>query len=179
MALLSFKTVPYVIDNLVIIRIPESESLKLSSRSQVMTKGTMNDTPLEIMLEPDGWWSHWFAVSADLQEQASVTVGQEVTLTLEPSKDWPEPAIPDDIEVALLGDNKAYDQWKSVTTMARYEWIRWVNGTKNPDTRSHRIAVSMSKLRSGEKRPCCFNRAMCTDPHVSKSGRLILPKEER
>jgi hypothetical protein len=57
--------------------------------------------------------------------------------------------------------------------MARWEWVRWVNATGNADTRERRIAVSMSKLESGKRRPCCFNLASCTDPGVSRSGKLV------
>jgi hypothetical protein len=30
-------------------------------------------------------------------------------------------------------------------------------------------------MKSGKRRPCCFNLAACTDPNLSKSGRLIEP----
>ena len=58
--------------------------------------------------------------------------------------------------------------------MARWEWVRWVNATKNPETRQRRVEVSISKLGSGKRRPCCFNLAACTDPHLSRSGKLVL-----
>jgi hypothetical protein len=57
--------------------------------------------------------------------------------------------------------------------MARWEWVRWVNATQNPATRKGRVEASISKMKSGKRRPCCFNLAACTDPHLSKNGRLI------
>jgi hypothetical protein len=57
--------------------------------------------------------------------------------------------------------------------MARWEWVRWVNETKNPTTRERRVEVSISKLSSGKRRPCCFNLAGCTDPELSKNGKLV------
>ena len=63
---------------------------------------------------------------------------------------------------------------EAITPMARSEWVRWVNATKNPDTRERRVAVSLSKLSSGKRRPCCFNLAACTDPDfLSKNGQLV------
>jgi hypothetical protein len=63
--------------------------------------------------------------------------------------------------------------------MARWEWVRWVNATKNPDTRSRRVDVSISKMKSGKRRPCCFNLSACTDPDLSKNGRLLEPADGR
>jgi len=57
--------------------------------------------------------------------------------------------------------------------MARWEWVRWVNATRNPDTRQRRVDVSISKMNSGKRRPCCFNLAACTDADLSRNGRLL------
>ena len=61
----------------------------------------------------------------------------------------------------------------SITPMARWEWVRWVNATKNPDTRKRRVEVSISKMSHGKRRPCCFDLASCTDPELSKNGKLV------
>jgi hypothetical protein len=57
--------------------------------------------------------------------------------------------------------------------MARWEWVRWINATKNPEARRPRVEVGISKLRSGKRRPSCFNLAACTDPDLSKNGKLV------
>ncbi len=178
MQTLQFKTKLFKIAQWTILRLPEKESIKLPSRSQVMVKGTINDVPISTVLEPDGKWSHFLKVNKAMQDATGASAGDVVTVVMEPSKDWPEPKIPADLKDALDNDRQVYDLWMNVTTMARWEWIRWITSTKNPETRAKRIVVSFSKLRRGEKRPCCFNRAMCTDPYVSKSGRLIDPKGE-
>ena len=56
--------------------------------------------------------------------------------------------------------------------MARWEWVRWINATRNLATRERRVEVAVSKLRSGKRRPCCFDLASCTDPELSKNGML-------
>jgi hypothetical protein len=63
--------------------------------------------------------------------------------------------------------------WKGITPMARWEWVRWINATRNLQTRERRVEVSLSKLRSGKRRPCCFDLAACTDPDLSKNGKLV------
>jgi uncharacterized protein YdeI (YjbR/CyaY-like superfamily) len=96
-----------------------------------------------------------------------------VSLEVEPTKDWPEPDIPRDFQTALADAPDISELWKDITPMARWEWVRWINATKNPETRKRRIEVGISKLRSGKRRPCCFDLAACTDPDLSKNGRLV------
>ena len=38
------------------------------------------------------------------------------------------------------------------------------------------LRISISKMRSGKRRPCCFNLTACTDPDLSKNGKLIDPR---
>jgi uncharacterized protein YdeI (YjbR/CyaY-like superfamily) len=63
--------------------------------------------------------------------------------------------------------------WEAITPMARWEWVRWVAATRNPDTRKRRVEVTISKMKSGKRRPCCFDLASCTDPDLAKNGRLM------
>jgi hypothetical protein len=173
---ISFEATPYMIGEWTILQLPEGASEKLPSRGQVMVKGTINGHDLQKVLEPDGRWGHWFKVDEKLQKAAGVSAGDTVRLEIAPSKDWPEPDIPDDFSRALAtAPPTVQDLWAKITPMARWEWIRWVKATSNMETREHRIEVSISKLQSGKRRPCCFNLAACTDPDLSKSGRLIEP----
>jgi len=80
------------------------------------------------------------------------------------------------LQTELAAAPKSFQKlWKDITPMARWEWVRWVNATRNTDTRRRRVEVSISKMQSGKRRPCCFNLAACTDPELSKSGKLVVP----
>ena len=176
MSVIKFSTNLYKIDKWMILRLPESASIQLPSRGQVAVKGLINTHGFRVVLEPDGRWGHWLKVDKVLQIAASLDVDDEVTLEIEPTKDWPEPNVPQDLVKALdAAPQKVKDKWKDITPMARWEWIRWINETKNSDTRVIRIEKSVSKLNGKHRRPCCFNLAACTDPDLSKSGRLIGP----
>lgn len=158
-----------------VVQIPEAKSAALPSRGQVSVTGDIHGHEFKTVLEPDGRWSHWFTVNAELQKATRVEVGDVVTVSVTAIKEWPEPKIPDDFQKALDAASDIHKLWSSITPMARWEWIRWVNATTNQDTRARRIEVSLSKMRSGKRRPCCFNLAACTDPDLSKNGRLIEP----
>ena len=175
MSTIRFETTLLQIGDWTILRLPEEASAKLPSRGMTLVEGTINDFHSKIVLEPDGKGSHWFRVDSVLREAAGLEAGRRVKISVESSKAWPEPEMPADLKTALASDPQANALWVEITPMARWDWLRWIRATNNRETRSHRIEVAMSKLKSGERRPCCFNRNQCTEPEVSKSGILIDP----
>ena len=158
-----------------LLRLPASASAKLPSRGMTMVEGTINGFRFQAALEPDGKGSHWFRVDKTMREAAGADAGDTVTLAIEPTRDWPEPRVPADLKNALTTDPRAHTLWLDITPMARWDWIRWIGSTKQPETRSRRIETACSKLRAGQRRPCCFNRSLCTDPSVSHNGMLLEP----
>jgi len=173
-----FETKIMAINNWRIILLPKEASLKLPTRGMTMVQGSLNDVPFESDLEPDGNGSHWFKVSDVLAEMAEVDIGDWVTVCTEPLQEWYEPEVPTDL-MAALEKEVLLEVWQSLTTKARWEWIRWIRFTNNPDTRQNRIFVTCSKLNAGKRRPCCFDLSRCTETSVSKSGVLnIASKNE-
>jgi len=162
-----------------VLRLPDTASKNLSSRGQVAVHGTINGVEFRTVLEPDGNSGHWMRVDDTLQHAAGVGAGDTAALDVEVTKDWPEPSVPQDLAAALAAaPQKIHDLWNGITPMARWEWVRWVSATKNPDTRRRRVDVSVSKMKSGKRRPCCFNLSACTDPDLSKNGRLLEPGDD-
>lgn len=169
-----FEATLQTIDTLTILRLPDKASEKLPSRGQVAVQGTINGREFQTVLEPDGYRGHWMMVDEKLLQTAGISGGDTATLEIKSTKDWPEPDVPPDLGAALAAaPQHIQDLWNDITPMARWEWVRWVNATNNPDTRRRRVEVSLSKMNSGKRRPCCFNLSACTDPSLSKNGRLI------
>ena len=134
------------IDKSTILRLPEKASGKLPSRGQVAVQGTINGHAFKTVLEPDGSFGHWMRIDRKLQQAAAVGPGDTAALEVEALKEWPEANVPQDLETALAAaPKKIQDLWKGITPMARWEWVRWVNATQNPDTRKRR-AVSYTHL---------------------------------
>jgi hypothetical protein len=177
MSLIRFEATLYAINDWTVLLLPKEISGQLPSRGQVMVKGTINDVAFQTALEPDGRGSHWLHVTEAMQKAIKAKADDKVRVALESTKEWPEPEIPADIKKGLADHGPVKERWQSVTPLARWEWIRWINSTNQAETRQHRIEVAESKLLAGERRPCCFNRNMCCVPQVSKTGMLIQPKE--
>lgn len=161
------------IDERLIIPLPEEASAALPSRGQVAVDAVLNGHEHTTVVEPDGRKGHWLRVDDALTNRLDLEDGTAVDFTLTPTKAWPEPEIPGDLRAALEDADDLDSTWASITPMARWEWVRWVGATRNPDTRARRVEVLIDKLRHGKRRPCCFDLASCTDPELSKSGKLL------
>lgn len=173
MSTIRFDTAPLKVGDWTILRLSKSASAKLPSRGQALVEGTINGFRSKIVLEPDGRGSHWFRIDTGLFKAAGLDASATVTMAVAPCKEWPEPEVPADLNKALASDPQAKALWVKITPMARWDWLRWIRATSSQETRGRRIEVAMSKLRAGERRPCCFNRNLCTEPEVSKNGVLI------
>lgn len=171
-----FKTKLVKIGKTTVAVLPKEVSATLPSRGMVAINATMNDHHFWAVLEPDGRGSHWLAVDSSLQNAVKAQAGDTVQIEVEPTKEWHEPDIPADMLKGLKADPEGYAIWQGVTPMARWDWIRWVRATNNPDTRAKHVDVMVSKLKHGIRRPCCFNRSMCTDFSVAKNGVLLAPE---
>jgi len=170
-----FKATLIAIGSQTILRLPEAASRKLPSRGMSMVEGTFNGHAFQAPLEPDGMGSHWLRVSNTMFKAARVRADDSVSVALEPMASWPEPKVPADLAEALASDQQARRLWLDITPLARWDWIRWIGSTRNRDTRTIRIEKTLSKLRSGKRAACCFDRSQCTDPSMSHNGVLLEP----
>lgn len=172
---IQFNTNLITVHDWLILHLPEEASAKLPSRGMTMVKGTVNDVPFKAVLEPDGRYlherkpSHWFSPDKELIKKAGLKNGSEVTVSLEVTTEWIDPEVPDDMQEALDSSVKAKALWNDITPMARWDWVRWVRAVKTEETRKNHLEVMLDKLNKGMRRPCCFNRAACSEPHVANS----------
>jgi PAS domain-containing protein len=164
------------IDDTLLVRLPPDVSHHLPSRGQVAVHATIEGHPFDTVVEPDGRRGHWIRVDRSIQKATGVGPGDIAQLTLEVAADWPEPDVPDDLAAALSeAPAEIREVWDDITPMARWEWVRWVRATRNPETRKRRVEVSISKMEAGKRRPCCFDLSSCTDPDLARSGKLREP----
>lgn len=167
-----------------ILRLPEDASARLPSRGMTMVAGSLNGVPFKAVLEPDGRYapgvqpSHWFRPDDALLADARAAAGDMVQVSLEPVKDWIEPDVPEDLREALAASPAAEALWHDISTLARWDWIRWIRAVKTAETRQKHIHVALDKLNKGMRRPCCFNRNLCSEPDVSHNWVLLDAEEQ-
>ena len=149
------------------LRLPAEASAKLPSRSQTSVSGTLNASPFQATLDPDGQGGDWLKVTRALREAAGVEPGAIVTLEIAPMAEEPEPKVPADFRKALAAAPKAKTIWLDITPVARRDWIMWITSAKRAETRELRIEKACDMLTNGKRRPCCFDRSGMYDKSLS------------
>jgi hypothetical protein len=139
--------------------LPKTASDKLPRRGRTSVEGTINGCPFQATLDPDGQLSHWLKVSKELREAAHAKFGDMVTVQISPAELEPEPKLPVDLQEALAVSPAAKAVWDDTTTIARLDWIHWIESAKLAKTRKRRVENACDMLASGNKRVCCFDQS--------------------
>ncbi len=137
--------------------LPKQASEILPRRGRTSVAGTINGQSFTARLEPDGQLSHWLKVDESLRKAAGVAAGDSVSVAIRPVKKEPEPPLPEDFASALHTAPQAKAVWDSTTTLARVDWIHWIESAKQAKTRDKRINDACQMLAEGKKRVCCFD----------------------
>lgn len=76
--------------------------------------------------------------------------------------------LPADMRKVLIADPKALAAWESLTPLARNEWICWTTIVKKAETRAEHVARTVSQLKEGDRRPCCWPGCPHRNPNAAK-----------
>ena len=88
--------------------------------------------------------------------------------------------LPIDMRKALGSDKAAHLAWESLTPLARNEWICWVTFVKQKETRDEHVTRTISQLKEGKRRPCCWIGCIHRkDKAISPSVRGIIEKRSK
>lgn len=139
--------------------LPKDASNRLPRRGRTSVAGTLNGHPFQATLDPDGQLSHWLKVNEELRKAAGANIGEMVTVQISPADPEPEPRLPDDLLEALAASPSARAAWEDTTTIARLDWIHWIESAKQAKTRKRRVNNACDMLSSGKKRVCCFDQS--------------------
>ncbi|HET8790965.1 MAG TPA: YdeI/OmpD-associated family protein [Modicisalibacter sp.] len=146
-------------DSWAFLVLPKTASDQLPRRGRTTVTGTLNGYPFQTTLEPDGQLSHWLKVSGELRKAANAVIGDSVTVQMSPLEPEPEPQLPDDLQQALAASPAAKAVWENATTIARLDWIHWIESAKQAKTRQRRVDNACEMLASGKRRVCCFDQS--------------------
>jgi len=85
--------------------------------------------------------------------------------------------VPADLRKALISDRGALAAWEGLTPLARNEWICWVTFVKKDETRKEHVKRTISELKEGMRRPCCWIGCIHRrDKSVSPSVQAVLDR---
>ena len=94
-----------------IILLPAEASADLPSRGQVAVTGAANGQEFSRVIEPDGAKGHWLELDDETMSALSLGEGDLVSVTLSPTKAWPEVEVPSDLRAALDDASDLDDHW--------------------------------------------------------------------
>lgn len=165
------------INNKNIIIIPEKISLDFPTRGMLMAKITILNQDLILPLEPTGYGNHYFNLDSFIENKIlsnNLAYSKlELIITIDINQEWTEPILSDDIYLRFT-ELDVMKQWNSLTVKAKWEWVRFIQAATKESTRIKRILTVTDMLIQGKRRPCCFDTSRCSDPSISKSGKLLL-----
>jgi len=88
--------------------------------------------------------------------------------------------VPVDLRKALTSDRVARAIWEDLMPLARNEWICWVTFVKKDETRKEHVKRTVSELKEGMRRPCCWLGCIHrTDKLVSPSVQAVLDRRSK
>lgn len=88
--------------------------------------------------------------------------------------------LPTDLRAALASDSEALVKWEDLTPLARNEWICWVTFVKKEATREEHVKRTISELKEGKRRPCCWLGCIHRkDKQISPSVQYILTRRSK
>ncbi len=137
--------------------LPKGASAKLPRRGRITAEGTINGQRFKTLLEPDGQKSHWLKIDEKLLKDSGIDFGDIAHIEIMAVEQEPEPEVPADLVKALKAYPEARATWEATTTIARLDWIHWIESAKQAKTRTKRINDACDMLASGKKRVCCFD----------------------
>lgn len=160
-------------DGWTFVVLPKEISEAFPRRGRTGMEGSINGCAFQATLEPDGQLSHWFKVPEKLKEAAGVATGDVVSLDISPATKEQEPPVPPELDKVLDASPPARATWDATTTIARIDWVHWIESAKQAKTRASRVADAGDMLAAGKKRVCCF------DPSGFYSKSLKPPREAK
>lgn len=88
--------------------------------------------------------------------------------------------LPVDLRRALTADSAALAIWEGLTPLARNEWICWVTFVKKDETRKEHVQRTVSELKEGMRRPCCWLGCIHRkDKAISASVQAVLARRSK
>ena len=88
--------------------------------------------------------------------------------------------VPADLRKALTSSPAALAAWEDLTPLARNEWICWVTFVKKDETRREHVKRTISELKEGMRRPCCWLGCIHRkDKKVSPSVQAVLDRRSK
>lgn len=153
-------------------KVPPELSKSHLRRGRMTAHISIGESSFDALMEPDGKLGHWFVIPPRLVKAEKLSTDASTLFTLTSLEKQPDPSLPKSFETLLKKSASAQATWDATTTLARIDWVHWMESAKQEATKRERAANAIDMLEKGKKRVCCF------DPSGFYSKAMVCPVEE-
>ncbi|MDF2662719.1 MAG: hypothetical protein K0Q94_5510 [Paenibacillus sp.] len=133
------------------VQIPFGVHEAYGVRGQLKVKGTVNEAPIRGSLMPNGDGTHYLVINQSVRNEAGVTTGDIVRVSIEPDTEERTLDVPEYFQAALDRNEEAAVFFGKLSYSHRKEYIQWILSAKKAETRAKRIGQAIEMLVQGKK----------------------------
>ncbi len=114
-------------------------------------KATIGGVPYRGTLVRMGSPRHMLLILKSIRQLIGKTVGDEITVTVEPDVEPRRVEIPQDLRKELKKDGAARAFFDQLAYTHRKEYVQWIEEARKEETRRRRIVKTLEMLKKGRK----------------------------
>jgi hypothetical protein len=134
-----------------LLEVPFNVEKVFGSRARVSVHGTLNKFAFRSSILPMGTGRHTMMVNRQMQKGAGARPGNVVRVVMEPDTAPRRVFVPPNFRKALAGNPAAKDFFDGLSYSHRKDYVTWIRGAKQAETRARRIAKALAMLAAGKK----------------------------
>lgn len=133
------------------LNIPKDVSETFGSKGQVKVKGSINGYRFQSTVLPMGDGTHYLVVGKSIRDQIQAAQGDMVKVMLELDAEDRQVVVPGDLVQAFVNQPQAKDVFEKLSNSHKKEYLNWIQGAKQEETRRRRIEKALELLSHGKK----------------------------
>ena len=132
------------------VRVPDSAA-RFGIRGQIPVSGAINGHKFRSCFQPDGKGNHCMMVNKLMQQGGGFKPGDTVLLDVKVDTAPRVVALPPVVRKALASDKRAKAFFDGLAPSHKKQYVEWVAGAKQSETRQRRAAKMLQMLNAGKK----------------------------
>jgi len=122
-------------------------------RTQEKILATFDGHPYRGVLANMGTGCHILGVRKDIRLAIGKKIGEKINVTIERDTLERIVEVPDELQRLLTKNPKAKSFYESLSFTNRKEYAQWISSAKRPETKTKRLAETLTRLLKGKKNP--------------------------
>ena len=135
------------------VEVPFNVEKLYGSKGQVKILATFDGHPYRGVLANMGTGCHILGVRKDIRLAIGKKIGEKINVTIERDTLERIVEVPDELQRLLTKNPKAKSFYESLSFTNRKEYAQWISSAKRPETKTKRLAETLTRLLKGKKNP--------------------------